>query len=387
MRWRRAVPPPADRTRRRVCYKRAMVEHARRLAGEVLTTGVPGPAIDGETRRLHERLRPSGVILFRRNVESVEQLRELVAELHALPSRPLVSIDHEGGRVMRLGQPFTSFAAAREVARTGDAEIARAVGRAIGLELASVGIDIDFAPVLDVDSNPANPVIGDRAFGATPEDVSTFALAFHDGLASGGVIGCGKHFPGHGDTDVDSHLELPVVRRDRDALGAVELAPFRAAIAAGWPMLMTAHVRYTALDSELPATLSRRILVDLLRGELGFAGVLVSDDLEMGALRRFGEVPDLAVAALAAGVDWALVCNDLDAAARSAERIAAALERGELDPAALGASAERVRALRVPTAGQPPCALPIAAHLELAATIGERLASRAPGSSPSGEGA
>lgn len=374
--------PPSDRTRRRVCYKSAMVDHARRLAGEVLTTGIPGPAIDAETRRLLERLGPSGVILFRRNVESVDQLRDLTAELHALPSRPFVSIDHEGGRVVRLGPPFTSFPSARDVARAGDATLARAVGRAMGIELQSVGIDIDFAPVLDVDSNPRNPVIGDRAFGATAHDVCTLALAFHEGLRAEGVIGCGKHFPGHGDTGVDSHIDLPVVKRNRAALEAVELAPFRAAIAAQVPMLMTAHVRYPALDPELPATLSPRILSDLLRADLGFTGVVVSDDLEMGALRSFGAVPDLAVAALGAGADWVLICNDLEASMRAGERIATAIERRELDEDAVAQSARRVRGLRQKQATGPPCVLPVAQHLDLASEIDNRLAQLASQAAP-----
>lgn len=340
-----------------------MAKASDELAGAVLITGIPGTSLDRATRDVLERVRPSGVILFRRNFASFEQLRGLSAELRELPSRPLISIDHEGGRVMRVGPPFTIFPAARAAT---DRTTAEALGRAMGAELAAAGIDIDFAPVLDVDSNPANPIIGDRAFSTSATETAELAVAFAAGMLDAGVLPCGKHFPGHGDTDRDSHLELPVVGRSREQLEAVELVPFRAAIAAGIPMLMTAHVLYPALDPERPATLSPTILRDLLRGELGYDGVIVSDDLEMRALSDDCPVAEAAVASLRAGCDWLLVCNDFANTERAAHRIVAALDDGELDPAALRASAARVAALRqrrhrpaVETA------LPCAAHQQL----------------------
>ncbi|OFV86783.1 MAG: hypothetical protein A3J75_03715, partial [Acidobacteria bacterium RBG_16_68_9] len=274
------------------------------------------------------RLRPSGIIFFRRNYESVEQLRELTAALHALPSDPLLCIDHEGGAVMRLPEPFTQFPPARSVALAGNPGLAYAVGEAMGVELASVGIDLNFAPVLDVDWNPRNPVIGERAFGETAEAVTAFGLPLMRGLHAGGVIACGKHFPGHGDTDRDSHLELPIVRRARAELDLVELPPFRAAIDADIAMLMTAHVLYTALDERHPATFSRRILNDLLRVELGYGGVIVTDDLGMGAVSAFASIPEAAVRSLQAGADWILVGNDIEASLQAAEAVAAALSSG-----------------------------------------------------------
>jgi len=337
-----------------------MSNQTRALPGAVITTGIPGPSLDADTRKALQEIGPAGVILFRRNVESLEQLRDLTRDLHALPSRPLVSIDHEGGRVLRVGAPFTDFPAARAA---GDAATARALGRAMGRELASAGIDIDFAPVLDVDSNPANPIIGDRSFSAAPEVVAKLAIAFADGMRAAGVIPCGKHFPGHGDTDCDSHLELPVVQKTRAELEAVELVPFRAAIAARFPMLMTAHVLYPSLDATRPATLSPAILGDLLRGELGFDGVLVSDDLEMRALSRNGSVADAAVASLSAGCDLLLICNDFGNTLRAVDRLAAALDAGELDRSQVVASAARVAALR---AGTPETTeLPCPEHLAL----------------------
>jgi len=315
------------------------------LAGGVLCTGIPGPRLDPETASALCRLRPSGVILFRRNFECVEQLRELTRELHGLPSAPLISIDHEGGKVMRLGAPFTQFPPARRIAATGEPEMAYAVGRAMAAELALVGIDLSFAPVLDVSSNPQNPVIGERAFGSDTAGAIAYALPFMRGLQDGGIIPCGKHFPGHGDTDRDSHLELPIVRRPRSELDAIELAPFRAAIDAGIPALMTAHVVYPTLDERNPATLSRRILDDLLRRELGFTGVIVSDDLQMHALDSQGSVATAALLSLRAGVDWLLICNDFKETLRAAEAIVTALENGSLDRAMVTAAATRIRLL------------------------------------------
>jgi beta-N-acetylhexosaminidase len=342
-----------------------METRLRKLAGSVITTGIPGPELDGATRRALDDLAPSGVILFRRNVTSPAQLGGLVRDLHSLPSRPLVSIDHEGETVTRLGPPFTQFPVAARLGASGDPELVLAVGRAMGSELASVGIDIDFAPVLDVHSNPANAIIGERAFAAEAERVAILALAFVRGLRAGGVLSCGKHFPGHGDTDRDSHAELPLVGRSRAELEAVELKPFRAAVAAGVPLLMTAHVLYPALDPLRPATLSRPILRDLLRRDLGFRGVVVSDDLEMGAIRSRGSVPEAAVEALRAGVDWLLVCNDLDQSLAVAERVRRAAERSEVGIDVLEAAAARIRRLAVPPRPAAPLPLPSAEHEEL----------------------
>jgi beta-N-acetylhexosaminidase len=316
-------------------------------------------------------MQPSGIILFRRNIEDPGQLRELTDGLHALPWRPWVSIDHEGGRVLRVGEPFTVFPCAREVAACGDASVIEAVGRAMGLELRSVGIDINFAPVLDVDSNPANPIIGDRAFGNNPGDVARCALALQRGLLSAGVVPCGKHFPGHGDTDRDSHTDLPVVHRRRSQLEEVEIPPFRAAIAAGIPLLMTAHVVYSELDPDQPATLSRRIVHGLLREELGFEGVVVSDDLEMRAVSARMPVAEAALAALRAGVDWLLVCTDLEQSMVTFDRITAALGRGELDDRVLAPAVGRIEQLGRPRAAAAPYKMPVADHAALCARIKE----------------
>jgi len=340
----------------------------RQRIGRLLFVGIPGPTLDDATRARLEELHPGGVVLFRRNVGSPAVIAALTEALHSLSSQPLVAIDHEGGRVLRLSAPFTQFPPAAAVGRCRDVDCAYRVGRAMAAELASVGIDLSFAPVLDVHSNPANPVIGDRAFGSDPELVSALGIAMMRGLRDGGLIPCGKHFPGHGDTETDSHLELPVVRRSRQELERTELVPFRAAIAAGVPMLMTAHVLYPALDTEHPATLSHAIVTALLREQLGFAGVVASDDMEMRAIGDHHDIGDAAVASLRAGVDVLLVCQDLGKATRVHAAIADALRRGELDAKMIGGAARRVQWLKNERAAPEDvvCALPNPEHQRLA---------------------
>jgi beta-N-acetylhexosaminidase len=335
--------------------------------GRLLFVGVPGPTLDDATRRVLEDLHVGGVILFRRNVGTPVEIASLTTALHALPSQPLVAIDHEGGRVLRLGEPFTPFPPAAAVGATRHPDLAYRVGRAMGQELASVGIDLNFAPVLDVNSNPANPVIGDRAFGSDPALVSEMGVALMRGLHDGGVLSCGKHFPGHGDTEKDSHRELPVVRRSRAELERTELIPFRAAIATGVPMLMTAHVLYPALDPDQPATLSREILTDVLRGELHFDGVVASDDLAMRAIAGHQSIAGAAVSALRAGADALLVCQELERAVEAFAAIEAAVANGSVDSATINAAATCIQRLRAPGRDGSPveCRLPNAQHRAL----------------------
>ncbi|HSD09553.1 MAG TPA: beta-N-acetylhexosaminidase [Candidatus Binatia bacterium] len=302
-----------------------MADTTRVRAGQLLMVGLPGPTLDRATRAFLKSHAVGGVILFRRNVVDVRTLVALTSEIHAIVAdRPiLVGIDHEGGRVMRLGEPFTQFPPAEIVGKAGSPHLAYRQGIAMGEELRSVGIDIDFAPVLDVASNPQNPVIGDRSFGSHPRTVSRLGISVAHGLQRTGILSCGKHFPGHGDTSVDSHFDLPVVRRSLVEIERTELFPFRRAIQSGIDALMTAHVVFTALDGERPATLSRRILSELLRERLRFRGVVFSDDLEMKAISDRFALGDAALLALEAGADWLLVCEKLD----SAEEIITTLER------------------------------------------------------------
>ena len=260
----------------------------RRRAGQRLMIGLGGPSISGEERALIREIQPCGFILFARNVEEPAQLRELNRELRSLvdPRFPaLCAVDQEGGRVQRIREPATVWPPMRWLGNASRPTLTTDVAAAMARELRAMEFDLDFAPVADVNSNPQNPVIGDRAFGSTAETVCAQVSAFIPAMHAEGIIACAKHFPGHGDTRVDSDLDLPTVEEDPDKLMEREVAPFVAAIAAGVGMVMTAHVIYPAWDEQNPATMSERILRGLLRQRLGFGGVIVSDDLEMKAVR------------------------------------------------------------------------------------------------------
>jgi beta-N-acetylhexosaminidase len=215
--------------------------------------------------------------------------------------------------------------------RAGDVGLAERFARALAAELKAVGITLDYAPVLDVHTNPQNPVIGDRALAEKATDVARLGGAIVRALQGEGVAACGKHFPGHGDTSADSHLELPLVEHPPERLRAVELVPFEAAIAADVAAIMTAHVLVPSLDEEVPATLSRRIVSDLLRNDLGFGGVILTDDLEMKAVADVYTVPDAALRAVQAGCDGILICSgDHDTQAAALEGLVHAVEDAQL---------------------------------------------------------
>ena len=292
--------------------------------GQLLFAGFEGTEVPPPLGDLVSQGRIGGVVLFSRNVSSPEQLRALVSDLHAhAPDHaPLtVAVDQEGGRVQRLRAPWTEWPPMRELGRRGLHDETRRVAAALGRELADLRIDLDFAPVVDVDTNPDNPVIGDRAFSNDPDEVSRHAAAFIAGLQGAGVAACAKHFPGHGDTATDSHVDLPRVDCDLERLRQIELRPFRAAVGADVASMMTAHVLLPCLDPEQPATLSAAAL-DLLRKEIGYRGVVFSDDLEMAAVADRYTPEEMALAGLRVGVDAFLVCSRAD----TAERVLRALE-------------------------------------------------------------
>lgn len=273
-----------------------------------------------------------GVVLFARNVESPEQVLELAFTSEVLGGAwpAWVSVDQEGGRVARLRAPFTVWPPMATLGRAPSGDLATRFARALARELRAVGVTLDFAPVLDLNTNPANPVIGDRSLSADVDTAAALGAAIITALQAAGVAACGKHFPGHGDTTVDSHLDLPVVDHAPDRLRAVEFAPFRAAIAAGVAFVMTAHVVVPALDDTRPATLSPNVL-RLLRDELGFRGVVVSDDLEMQAIAKSWTPSEAAVAAVTAGCDALLVCSgNVEGQALTLEALVKAVESGAL---------------------------------------------------------
>ena len=314
--------------------------------GQRIMAGLPGTEIDDGFRTLVRECKIGNVILFRRNIESREQLKALCAALRELilsetGYEPLIAIDQEGGAVTRLSTDMINTPGGMALAAAGGDAPYRA-GLITASELRSVGIDFNLAPVLDVNSNPANPVIGVRSFGDEPEKAAGRALGFMRGTLDGGVMACGKHFPGHGDTSVDSHLGLPRVEKSREELEKCELLPFRRAVEAGIPAIMTSHVLFPALEpEELPATMSRRILTWLLRGELGFGGLIISDCMEMQAIGRFYGSVNGVEGAIRAGADIVCISHTASVAREAAERLLSLLEGGELDAGEFKAAVER----------------------------------------------
>jgi beta-N-acetylhexosaminidase len=305
----------------------------RRQIGRLLIAGFGGHQVPVELASIAREFGLGGVILFARNVAEPEQVAELAFESARLvPDLPLwVSVDQEGGRVARLKAPFTEWPPMATLGRSGDVALAERFARALASELKAAGITLDYAPVLDVLTNAKNPVIGDRALADTADEVGRLGAAIIGALQAEGVAACGKHFPGHGDTSVDSHLELPLLEHPPDRFRAVEFVPFRAAVRADVATMMTAHVFAPALDEQRPATLSRRVVTDLLRKELGFEGVILSDDLEMKAIANTYAVPDAAVLAIEAGCDGVLICSaDHDTQARTLETLIRAVETERL---------------------------------------------------------
>lgn len=354
----------------------------KRRAGQRLVVGFPGSEPSRAFKRFCRRVKPAGFILFKRNVEEPAQVRELNRELQSLvPDRfpPLLSVDQEGGRVLRIRE--TAWPALRTVGNVDDLATTRRFAHALSDELRAMGFNLDFAPVADVDSNPANPIIGDRSFGRSPQQVSRHVQAFVRAAQSNGLICCAKHFPGHGDTHLDSHKDLPIVEKDRPDVEHVELVPFRGAISAGVGTIMTAHVVFPAYDEDRPATLSRAIIHGVLRQQLGYGGVVISDDMEMKAVRERYALEDQLDRACRAGLDLFCISRmfepSLDLAMEAFETLVRLQEEhkahDDLAEDALG----RLTALRERFFVDPPAAPPLSvvgseAHKNLALLLEAR---------------
>jgi beta-N-acetylhexosaminidase len=314
--------------------------------------GFDGQAVSQDLRSLLRDYGTGGVVLFARNVDTPEQVAELVREMqsvardggHDLPL--LVAVDQEGGRVARLREPWTLWPPLRAVGRAGSEELARRMGEGLATELKACGIGCDFAPVLDVDTNPRNPVIGDRSFGDDPEQVGLLGAAMIRGLQGQGVIASAKHFPGHGDTDVDSHLELPAVDHSLSRLRDVELRPFRKAVDAQVATVMTAHVLVRELDDALPATLSPHVIHPLLRDEMKFDGVVISDDLEMKAVSDRWTPAARAVLAAQAGCDVLIFSKSHHAQVEAIEALVRAVEAEQIGWQEMDDVCARIRRLK-----------------------------------------
>ena len=309
------------------------VRELRRHVGRLAIVGFGGHSVPDDLRALIAEFDLGGVIYFARNVAEPRQLAEVSREVAALARHwPLwISVDQEGGRVQRLKAPFTEWPPVNTLGRSGDASLARRFAAALATELLAVGINLDYAPVLDVLTNPRNPAIGDRALSDRSDEVARLGGVLIETLQAAGVAACGKHFPGHGDTSEDSHHELPVLDHDRRRLDAIELPPFRQAIAADVASIMVAHLLLPALDPDRPTSLAPAIVQTLLKDTLRFPGMVLSDDLGMQAIGSSRSLPVAAVDALLAGCDGVLLCNvGVDEQARALEAIIRAAESDEL---------------------------------------------------------
>jgi beta-N-acetylhexosaminidase len=301
--------------------------------GQLVTLGIAGPTCPVELRSLARDFDLGGVILFARNVAAPEQVAELAFDIQTLVADPppWVAVDQEGGRVARLRAPFTVWPAMHTLGRSGSEDLASRFAQALARELRSVGITLDFAPVLDILTNPANPAIGDRALAADARTVAQLGAAIIRALQQEGMAACGKHFPGHGDTAIDSHHDLPVVEHAPDRLRAIEYEPFKAAIGADVAGIMVAHLLVPALDGDWPASLSRRVVTGELRDGLGFDGLIVTDDLYMKGCQARLAPPAATVQAVAAGHDMVLLCEpNVDDQAAALEALVHAVEDGTI---------------------------------------------------------
>ena len=303
--------------------------------GQRLSVGFEGTVLPKEYVDLVKEYKVGNAVLFRRNVQSYAQLKALCAQLRDVIQSetghvPFIMIDEECGSVSRLAHIAAPTPCAMAIGATDDARNAYRIGRLVGEELGAAGINFNFGPVLDCFTNPDNAVIGNRCFSTSPEKTAAMGVAYMKGLQETGVIACGKHFPGHGDTATDSHLALPIVEKSMDEMRKTELVSFTAAIREGLDAIMTAHVVFPALEPDrVPATVSRRVMTGLLREEMGFEGIIVSDGMEMKAVMDLFGIEEASRRALAAGVDIALVCHSPAQGASISRYLRAAVEKGD----------------------------------------------------------
>ena len=353
--------------------------------GQLIMVGFDGTqASDTIEAYIRERF-VGGVVLFSRNIETPQQTAELTNELQRLAGAtarqiPLfIGIDQEGGWVIRLKEAATVLPGNMALGATDSTELAERAGEVTALELAAVGVNLNFAPVMDVNNNPDNPVIDRRSFGGSPELVSRLGVPYIRGLQRNGVLATAKHFPGHGDTTVDSHFDLPTVNHDRERIHALELQPFRAAIDADVAAIMTAHIVYPTFDPDRPATLSPTILTDLLRKQLGFDGLLITDDMEMKAIDDRYRSGEAAVMAVEAGADIVMVLWTPAKQLEVFDALLSAVKSGRISEARLDQSVKRI--LKSKEAAFDRCFVNVeavrrtvggAAHKQLAQTIASR---------------
>jgi beta-N-acetylhexosaminidase len=320
--------------------------------GQMIIVGFDGFEPSEAVKDMIKNYHVGSVILFSRNVKDSSQLVKLNNDLKELnkdnPLPLIISADQEGGRVTRLPADATKFPANLVISNRKSAQLAYDVGKVTGLEMKAYGFNLNFAPVLDIFSNPKNTVIGDRAPGTTPETVSEIGIALMEGLRDGGIIPVIKHFPGHGDTVMDSHIDLPSIDHGWDRLENFELVPFRKAIEAGADMVMVAHIVFPSImDEKLPASLSREMITGVLRERFNFDGVIISDDMDMGAIQKHYSMEEAAVKAVLAGTDIVSVCHSHERQKKAYEAILNAVEDGTIPMERINESVRRIIKLKL----------------------------------------
>lgn len=302
--------------------------------GQLFIVGFNGQEIDKEIVDLIEGDKVSGFILFKRNIGSKDEISQLIEDLkerNETNKIPLfISLDEEGGNVSRLNHIFGGIPAASKIGKMDNVEETFNYGVEIGERLSELGFNLNFAPVLDINTNPKNPVIGNRAFGNTPELVIRHGIEFMKGIEDRGIIACVKHFPGHGDTIMDSHKTLPIVDKNLEELKEMELLPFIKAIEEDVDMIMIAHILLSKIDGDYPSSMSKTIISDLLRGDLNFEGVVITDDLIMGGIRENYKLEEAAVEFFKAGGDIALIGNHREDFTNSIRALRQAIENDEI---------------------------------------------------------
>ncbi len=320
----------------------------REKIGQMIMVGLAGEELSREEERVLRDYPFGGFILFSHNLKEPTQILSLTRSLREISRKapPFIAIDQEGGRIHRLPPPFTHFPPAALLGRRENADLAYRFGQATARELSAVGINLNFAPVLDVHSNPDNPIIGDRSLNSDPRQVAALGWAIIQGLREGGIIPCGKHFPGHGDTSKDSHLELPTVEKNLETLRSVELPPFIHACRNQAESLMTAHVLYPSLDATYPATLSRTIIGKLLREEVSYQGVVFGDDLEMEAISKNYSPSDAVSRTVQAGVDVLMFCREIECAIEAFDFLCREVEKKGQLKARVEESNQRIATLK-----------------------------------------
>lgn len=318
--------------------------------GQMLLVGIDGTVLDDQAKKMITEDKVGGIILYKNNIQDLKGMISLVNSMKERnsgnPAPLFMSIDQEGGKVSRMPKEYASFPSNGKVGTRKDPNAAEMMGKLLAREVLSAGFNMNFAPVLDINSNPDNPVIGDRSFGNSAELVSTLGIPEMKGIESEGVVPVVKHFPGHGDTSVDSHLDLPIVKKTAAELAELEWLPFQAAIKEGTDAVMVAHILFPKLDADKPASLSSKIIGDLLRGDMKYQGLVITDDLTMGAIMKNYDLTTAALDTINAGSDILLIAHGYDNEKRVLESLLDHVKKGKIQESRIDESVYRILALK-----------------------------------------